>query len=246
MKEFYDDQRGKYQSPSELEMRIYHRLGLIRDQHERNDKPPPHIAADPAFVLITRFRAQVQAASSPITRVSQMKVDAASMQTFGELANVLRSRGNVVMIYLVACFLEHIFGKDTIDDIESIRGSLTIQDIINGNSVPYDSPEAHAEEVDEVEDAEMDADMDEMTQDEMGGGEFDSFLGDTDEQSDFQVASPALEVQEIEEPISSPLKRGATQWLSDNFGAAPTQLRNTVPTSGMTIYISQKAVSQAS
>lgn len=201
-------------------MRIYHRLGLIRDQHERNDKPPPHIAADPAFILITRFRSQVQAASSPITKVSQMKVDAAAMQTFGELANVLRSRGNVVMIYLVACFLEHIFGKDTIDDIESIRGTLTIQDIIDGVSVPQAAQEVHIEQVDD--DLGMDADMEEAAN-ETADGEFGDFLGDTDEQSDFYEASPAPDAQEAKEPAVSPLKRGATQWLNDNFGSGAKQ-----------------------
>ncbi|KAL5480289.1 SAC3_1 [Sanghuangporus weigelae] len=155
LKEFYDDQRGKVESPNELEMRIYHRLGLIRDQHERNDRPPPHIAADPAFQLISRFRSEVQAASSPITKTSKLRVNGAAMQTFAELANVLRERQNVVMIYLMACFLEHIFGKDTIDDIESIRGALSIQDIIDGNS----KGGVYIEEVDGIQDAEMDDEM---------------------------------------------------------------------------------------
>ena len=136
-------------------MRIYHRLGLIRDQHERNDRPPPHIASDPAFQLVTRFRSEVQAASSPITKTSKLKVNPAAMQLFGELAGVLQERRNVVMIYLMACFLEHIFGKDTIEDIESIKGSLTIQDIIDSNS----DGGAYFEEVDEIEDTDMDAEM---------------------------------------------------------------------------------------
>ncbi|KAL5512415.1 hypothetical protein ACEPAG_3407 [Sanghuangporus baumii] len=155
LKEFYDDQRGKVESPNELEMRIYHRLGLIRDQHERNDRPPPHIAADPAFQLISRFRSEVQAASSPITKTSKLRVNGAAMQTFAELASVLRERQNVVMIYLMACFLEHIFGKNTIDDIESIRGPLSIQDIIDGNS----KGDAYIEEVNDIEDANMDEEM---------------------------------------------------------------------------------------
>ena len=117
-------------------MRIYHRLGLIRDQHERNDKPPPHIAADPAFQLITRFRSQVQEASRPITKVSKLLVSPEAMASFGELAGVLRERGNVVMVYLVACFLEHIFGKGTIeeDEMEKIVEELSVQDIIDGRS----------------------------------------------------------------------------------------------------------------
>ncbi|KAL5482845.1 SAC3_5 [Sanghuangporus weigelae] len=59
LKEFYDDQRGKDESPNELEMRIYHRLGLIRDQHERNDRPPLFIAVDPASQLISHSRSEV-------------------------------------------------------------------------------------------------------------------------------------------------------------------------------------------
>ena len=128
LKEFYDDQRGQYSSPNELEMRIYHRLGLIRDQHERNDRPPPHIAADSAFQLVTRFRSEVQDASRPITKTSEMRVSEQAMKTFGELLGVLQERQNRVMMFLVACFLEHIFGSETIDDFEGIRGNLSIQD----------------------------------------------------------------------------------------------------------------------
>ncbi|EJD00557.1 uncharacterized protein FOMMEDRAFT_112104 [Fomitiporia mediterranea MF3/22] len=177
LKEFYDDQRGNYQSPNELEMRIYHRLGLIRDQHERNDRPPPHIATDPAFQLITRFRSEVQRASVPITKTSQMKVSAEAMQTFMELAGVLRERRNIVMIYLIACFLEHIFGKDTIDDMESIKGELSIQDIIDGNSDAAMSDEA---EDGDIEDAYMDDEMIEEDDDGQEEDEMNAFIQDED------------------------------------------------------------------
>ncbi|KAF9809634.1 hypothetical protein IEO21_07326 [Rhodonia placenta] len=40
------------------------------------------------------------------------------------------------MIYLVACILERLFGPDTIDEIEAIRGDLTIPEIIDGVSRP--------------------------------------------------------------------------------------------------------------
>ncbi|PAV15040.1 SAC3 domain-containing [Pyrrhoderma noxium] len=218
LKEFYDEQRNLYQSPNELEMRIYQRLGLIRDQRERSDKPPPHIESDPAFQLITRFRAEVQAASSPITKTSKMRVNAAAMNTFAELAGVLRQRGNIIMIYLTACFLEHIFGKDTIDDIETIRGSLSIQDIIDGNSGMMES-----EEVDQGtnEDADMEEDVDQDGNGNVGqiDDEINAFIGEVEGVLD--TAEETIETAPEPSSIPSPLKREATQWLSNNFGSIP-------------------------
>lgn len=217
LKEFYDDQRGTYQSPNELEMRIYHRLGLIRDQGERNDRPPPHIAADPAFQLITRFRSEVQAASTPITKTSKMKVNAAAMQTFGELANVLRERRNIIMVYLIACFLEHIFGKDTIDDMESIKGPLTIQDIIDGNSElgGFDGMGEGSEN--------MDAAMEEEANDQEDQEDTDDLSAFIDEEDEIAEAGDEMAQEPVNEdaPLPSPLKRGATQWLTENFGNPP-------------------------
>ncbi|KZT30238.1 hypothetical protein NEOLEDRAFT_1054633, partial [Neolentinus lepideus HHB14362 ss-1] len=132
LKEFYEDQRQRYQSPSELEMRVYHRLIHIRDQRERHDDISPEILAHPVFKLTTQFRLIVQAKSSPITKTSALVVDGEAMGVFGQLAATLRDSGNLVMIYLVACILERLFGKDTIEDIEAIRGSLTLPDIIDG------------------------------------------------------------------------------------------------------------------
>ncbi|KAF5344851.1 hypothetical protein D9756_011184 [Leucocoprinus leucothites] len=132
LKEFYDEQRSSYTSPNELEMRVYHRLIHIRDQRERHEELPPHITSDPVFKLTTFFRQRVQQNSAPITKTSTLLVDAEAMRLFGELAGVLGERGNTVMIYLVACLLERLFGKDTIEDIENIRGSLRIQDVIDG------------------------------------------------------------------------------------------------------------------
>lgn len=199
-------------------MRIYQRLGLIRDQRERSDKPPPHIESDPAFQLITRFRAEVQAASSPITKTSKMRVNAAAMNTFAELAGVLRQRGNIIMIYLTACFLEHIFGKDTIDDIETIRGSLSIQDIIDGNSGMMES-----EEVDQGtnEDADMEEDVDQDGNGNVGqiDDEINAFIGEVEGVLD--TAEETIETAPEPSSIPSPLKREATQWLSNNFGSIP-------------------------
>ncbi|KAG5735430.1 SAC3 family protein 1 [Termitomyces sp. T112] len=132
LKEFYEDQRGRYESPTELEMRVYHRLIHIRDQKERHEEIPQHISLHPVFKLTTEFRSHVQRKSAPIDKTSVLKVDAEGMQIFGELANVLREQGSVVMIYLVACILERHFGKDAIDDIDTIRGDLTISNIIDG------------------------------------------------------------------------------------------------------------------
>ena len=54
------------------------------------------------------------------------------MQIFGQLVTVLSEQGNRIMVYLVACLLERLFGTDTIDDIEGIRADLSISDIIDG------------------------------------------------------------------------------------------------------------------
>ena len=51
LKEFYEDQRGRYQAPTELEMRVYHRLIHIRDQRERHEEIPEEIRNHPVFNL---------------------------------------------------------------------------------------------------------------------------------------------------------------------------------------------------
>ncbi|OJT13249.1 SAC3 family protein 1 [Trametes pubescens] len=138
LKEFYEDQRGRYQAPTELEMRVYHRLIHIRDQRERHEEIPDDIRNHAVFRLTTQFRQRVQAKSAPISKVSKLVVDAEAMQIFSELAGVLRNENNIVMIYLVACILERHFGKEAIEGIESIRGSLSIPDIIDGISEPVE------------------------------------------------------------------------------------------------------------
>ncbi|KAF8063426.1 SAC3/GANP/Nin1/mts3/eIF-3 p25 family-domain-containing protein [Lyophyllum atratum] len=145
LKEFYEDQRGRYESPTELEMRVYHRLIHIRDQKERHEDIPENITSHPVFKLTTDFRLHVQRKSAPISKTSKLVVDAEGMQIFGNLANVLREQGSVVMIYLVACILERLFGKDAIDDIEAIRGGLSIPDIIDGVS-SVDEYDDHADD----------------------------------------------------------------------------------------------------
>ena len=130
-------------------MRVYHRLVHIRDQKERHEDIPLHITENPVFKLTTRFRQCVQAKSAPISKTSKLVVDEQGMEIFGELAKVLREQGSVVMIYLVACILERLFGPDTIDDIEGIRGDLSIPDIIDGVSTDLEYDEELYEPADE-------------------------------------------------------------------------------------------------
>ncbi|ESK91807.1 nuclear export factor [Moniliophthora roreri MCA 2997] len=160
LKEFYEDQRGRYESPTELEMRVYHRLIHIRDQRERHDDISSHILSNRVFQLTTQFRQHVQEKSSPITKTSALVVDAQAMEIFGQLANVLTEQGNMVMIYLIACILERLFGKDAIDDIESLRGDLTWPHIIDGISTS--AIETSHDDVNEYDEA-----VEEDTQDEI-------------------------------------------------------------------------------
>ncbi|KAI0631801.1 SAC3/GANP/Nin1/mts3/eIF-3 p25 family-domain-containing protein [Trametes polyzona] len=206
LKEFYAEQRGRYQSPTELEMRVYHRLIHIRDQVERHDNIPDEILHHDVFKLTTQFRERVQQISIPITKTSKLVVDMEAMQIFSQLADVLRKENNIVMIYLVACILEHLFGKDAIEDIESIRGDLSIPDIIDGISKPLE------------EDGQTSQDGDALVT------ESPSALTEVDfDGQEEPVAAP------------QPLKQSATEWLTNNFGgppAATTQLPPVQPVFG--------------
>ncbi|KAJ3759550.1 SAC3/GANP/Nin1/mts3/eIF-3 p25 family-domain-containing protein, partial [Lentinula raphanica] len=133
LKEFYTDVPNAY--PNQLEMRIYHRLIHIRDQRERQDDVPPSILSHPLYKLTSAFRAHVQKTSEPITKTSKLVVDPTAMEIFGQLAGVLMREGGGGkrgMVYLVACILEHLFGKDTIEDMESLRDGLELRDVIDG------------------------------------------------------------------------------------------------------------------
>ena len=132
-------------------MRVYHRLIHIRDQKERHEDIPDHITAHPVFKLTTDFRRHVQQKSAPISKVSPLVVDAEAMAIFGRLAAVLGEQGSVVMIYLVACILERLFGKETVEDIEAIRGELTISDIIDGISTDTKPDDGVVDEMNEME-----------------------------------------------------------------------------------------------
>ncbi|KAF9495569.1 hypothetical protein BDN71DRAFT_1589686 [Pleurotus eryngii] len=208
LKEFYADQRDNYQSPHELEMRVYHRLIHIRDQRERHDDIPTYITEHPVFKLTTDFRLHVQKRSAPITKTSKLAVDAEGMAIFGELARVLREGaggGNVVMVYLVACILERLFGKDAIDGIEDIRGTLEIWQIIDG----------------EVGDGRGDG------EESMGNGDADGGMEHYDELQDEKMDDDAMDDDadtgdEHQEGAGmrapSALRPGPTEWLNNTFG----------------------------
>lgn len=84
-------------------------------------------------------------------------VDERAMEIFGELAMVLREQGSAVMVYLVACILERLFGPDTIEDIEAIKGDLTIPDIVDGVSMAFDGgqEQEYTEEEEMVEEPQV-------------------------------------------------------------------------------------------
>ena len=158
LKEFYEDQRGRFESPTELEMRVYHRLIHIRDQKERHEDIPRHILENPVFTLITKFRQHVQEKSAPITKVSQLSVGDDGMVIFAQLAQVLQKQNNTVMVYLIACILERLFGKGAIqDDLELIRGDLSISDIVDGVSLPHEAVQEEQEELFEEIDVDGDS-----------------------------------------------------------------------------------------
>ncbi|KAM5541518.1 hypothetical protein V8D89_004708 [Ganoderma adspersum] len=199
LKEFYEDQRGRYQASTELEMRVYHRLIHIRDQRERHEEIPEDIRNHPVFNLTTQFRLRVQSKSAPITKTSKLVVDSDAMQIFSQLATVLREQNNVVMIYLVACIMERLFGKDCIENIEAIRGELTIPEIIDGISKPLDD-----------------------TQTATDGGVYTE--SPTEEITDIEEEPQENPVA----PLGQPVAKSATEWLTNNFGGQP-QTSNALP-----------------
>ncbi|KAK7046765.1 nuclear export factor [Favolaschia claudopus] len=207
LKEFYNDQRGVYQSPAELEMRIYHRLIHIRDQVERPEPVPlpQDIADHPMYKLTTAFRAHVQEKSKPITKASKLRVGPEGMGIFGQLAGEMMGggEGGKGMVFLVACLLERLFGKGTVEDIEDIRGGESLGDIIDGTTGTggaLDDTQAFVEEVAEDEGDELD---DGMTDDATDQDEGD--VGDVDQ----AMQSPAA------------IQPSASGWLAQNFGPTP-------------------------
>ncbi|KAJ4463791.1 hypothetical protein C8J55DRAFT_567270 [Lentinula edodes] len=84
---------------------------------------PPHILTHPVYIVTSAFRAHVQSHSTPITRTSALAVGEEGMRIFGELAGwLMGQKGKRGMIYLVAGLLEHLFERDTIEDMDGVRG----------------------------------------------------------------------------------------------------------------------------
>ncbi|EMD36062.1 hypothetical protein CERSUDRAFT_96289 [Gelatoporia subvermispora B] len=210
--EFYIEERGRYQAPTELEMRVYHVLIHIRGQRERNDPIPNEILSDPVYITANQFRQRVQTTSAPVTKNSPLKVDAEAMRIFGQLVDQLREQCNFVMMYLVACILERHFGEETIENIEAIRGDLTNPDIIDGIST-------RAEEMSTVPNGvtESPASIEEELMEEEQLEE----EGEEEEEEEQEVApEPTLEAK--------PIARTATEWLTNNFGATPSAFANDI------------------
>lgn len=105
------------------------RLIHIRDQKEQHGDIPEHIFNHPVFQLTTNCRVHIQLMSASISKASSLVGNEKGMQIFRQLANALPKRRCVAMVYLVVCILEHVFGKDAIDDIEAINRNLEIPDI---------------------------------------------------------------------------------------------------------------------
>lgn len=197
-------------------MRVYHRLIHIRDQKERHEDIPDSITSHPVFKLTTQFRLHVQQRSAPISKTSKLIVTEEGMKIFGELAAVLSEQGSRVMVYLVACLLERLFGKDTIDDIESIKGDLSLSDIIDGKF-----SHGQVEQVQEETVAEGDEGLeeDEYVEEDEVEGNYEEEMND--------------EVEEAPQPTAPvPLKPNVTEWLSNNIAtssAKPLAWQPTLP-----------------
>jgi hypothetical protein len=184
-------------------MRVYHRLIHIRDQKERHEDIPESITSHPVFKLTTQFRLHVQQKSAPISKTSKLIVTEEGMQIFGQLAEVLSEQGSRVMVYLVACLLERLFGTDTIDDIEGIRGDLSISDIIDGVT-------SHGDIQEVLEDGDL----------ELG----DEVADDEDLEGDVEANETEYAAPQFTAP--TPLRSSTTEWPSSNF----TQPSSALPT----------------
>ncbi|KJA18922.1 hypothetical protein HYPSUDRAFT_44772 [Hypholoma sublateritium FD-334 SS-4] len=218
LKEFYEDQRGRYESPTELEMRVYHRLIHIRDQKERHEDIPDYITSHPVFKLTTAFRLHVQEKSAPISKTSRLVVNAEGMQIFGQLATVLKEQGSTVMVYLVACLLERLFGKDTIEDIEAIKGDLSIPDIIDGVSSRRHIQQVHQDYEQETEEI-AEGDEDELEE------YYDN--GDEEDYEEGGYTAPVL-APAPQPTVSVPFKPSSTEWPS-NAPAPPPSIPQPAP-----------------
>ncbi|TFK63645.1 hypothetical protein BDN72DRAFT_847389 [Pluteus cervinus] len=231
LKEFYDDQRGRYESPTELEMRVYHRLIHIRDQRERKEDIPEHIFAHPVFKLTTEFRLHVQRKSAPISKTSALVVDGDGMQIFGRLASTLKEQGNSVMIYLVACILERHFGKDTIEGIEDIRKNLSDSDIIDGVIQEVGGGDAEDEHYDFHDESMHDdsgyGDDEEVEQSDTGYAIPPPVFPSATSWPTTSVGAPSSAFQPVTAPPAIPLAPAPVPSAFANLTATPNVFSNT-------------------
>ena len=100
------------------------------------------------------------------------------------------------MVYLVACILERLFGKDTIEDIEAIRDGISIPDIIDGV----------------------------LTDEEVGAADGEENVYDEEEAFLREDQPMTEEPEEPSEPQHQPqpLKPSATEWFTNSFGVKPS------------------------
>ncbi|KAH9938812.1 uncharacterized protein BXZ73DRAFT_89187 [Epithele typhae] len=185
-----------YQSPAELEMRVYRRLTLIR-AFDR-DVIPDWVNQQPIFQLATKFRDRVHALSKPITKASKLIVDGQAMEIFGQLITTLREQdSSAVMMFLVACIMQGLFGEDTVDSIDGLRGDMSVPDIIDG--VYSTSPQQYADEEETTEEAVETVSPSGMTE----------VLSETEA----DTMAPPVGTQVVEP--------SATEWLANNFNNPP-------------------------
>ncbi len=159
VKEFLENQ----ESPLEMEFWVYDRLWNIGEADDQRENVPDAVRQDKVFILCTRFRREIQAAQPSREMFKNKKalwgeagrlvVSDTAMAVFGELVVELRSRQGVrVMMYLLACLVEHWFGVDKIDDIEAIRGGMSDFEIIEAIE-PEEEMEQEQEEQEQVQEA---------------------------------------------------------------------------------------------
>ncbi|KAF9046941.1 hypothetical protein BDZ89DRAFT_1058411 [Hymenopellis radicata] len=153
VKEFLENQTH----PLEMEFWVYDRLWNIGEADDQRENVPEAVKRDKIFILCTRFRREIQAAqpSREIFKnkkalwsaAGKLSVSDRAMAVFGELVVELRSRRGVrVMMYLLACLVEHWFGVDKIEEIEAIRGGLTDLEVVDGREPEEQIAEEEEEE----------------------------------------------------------------------------------------------------
>ena len=86
------------------------------------------------------------------------------------------------MVYLVACVLEHLFGRDTIKDVEAIRDGISITGIIDGV-------------ISDDEIIATDADVNDYDEEEAFLHEGEPIVEEPEEPSSFRAQAPTLAIE---------------------------------------------------